>query len=71
MTVTLAYVFIAVAALDLVVIAAVTRKWRLEDERLPEEKRRPASLVMAAAVVASAGLVAFALLHPIGELRIG
>jgi membrane-anchored protein YejM (alkaline phosphatase superfamily) len=71
MTLTLAHVFIAVAVLDLVVIFMVTARWRREDERLPEEKRRPARLVLGAAILASAALVAVALLHPIGELRIG
>ncbi|HEX8642619.1 MAG TPA: hypothetical protein VF702_01755 [Allosphingosinicella sp.] len=71
MTFTLAHIFIAVAVLDLVVIGTITAKWRREDERLPDEKRRPARLVMAAAVLASAGLVAFALLHPLGGMAIG
>jgi hypothetical protein len=69
MEITLGHIFVAVAAIDVVVIWTMTRSM-LADERAGDEKRRAARIIMAAGVAASVGLVAFAVLHPIAQLRI-
>jgi hypothetical protein len=68
--ITLGHFFILMAFVDLIVMWKVTSRMRLDDDRLPDEKRRPAGLIMAAALIASGGLVAFALLHPLGKMPI-
>ena len=70
MSLTLGHFFILIALVELVFIWKTTSDWRSEDHRKPEAERRPARLVMAAGVLTSAGLVAFALLHPLGEMPI-
>jgi membrane-anchored protein YejM (alkaline phosphatase superfamily) len=70
MTVTLAHFFVVMALVELVVLWRMTSEWRLEDDRLPEAQRRPYRIVRAAALLTSAGLVAFGLLHPIGEMPV-
>ena len=68
MKVTLGHWFVVMAIIELVVLWKMTGHWRLEDDRKPEAERRPARLIMGAALLTSGGLVAFALLHPIGDL---
>ncbi|HEY0111822.1 MAG TPA: hypothetical protein VGB59_01585 [Allosphingosinicella sp.] len=68
MSLTLGHFFVLMALVELVVLWKVTGDWRTEDDRKPEAERCPASLIMAAAVLSSLGLVALGLLHPIGDM---
>ena len=70
MDVTLGHFFILMAFVELVVLWKMIGGMRAEDERKPEGERRPTGLIMAAAFLASAGLVAIALFHPVGEMPI-
>jgi hypothetical protein len=69
-TLTLGHIFVFMAFVELVLLWKITGDMRAEDDRKPEAERRPARLIMAAAVLSSAGLAAIGLFHPIGEMPI-
>ena len=70
MGITLGHFFILMALIEPLFVWKLLDGMRAEDDRKPEEERRPAGIIMAAAVLTSVGLIAFALLHPIGDLPI-